>query len=388
MGNRDFVIIGANEFQYKLILKAKEKGYRTHVFAWQTDDIGEHTADVFYPISITEKERILEQCLKIKPAGVASIASDLAVVTVNYVAEKLGLPGNGTENTECCTNKYKMRACFRKHGIKTPPFFCVSDPSELEGIQLDYPVIVKPTDRSGSRGITKVMNPEELTAAIQKSAEYSFEKKAIIEGFLEGSEYSAEFISYNNEHRCLAITKKFTTGAPHFIETGHMESAPLSDEVYKKIVTVLSGALDALNIKFGAAHAEFRIDSEGEINIIEIGARMGGDCIGSDLVQISTGYDFLGMVIDVACGRKPSFAQVCRPNTAFIQFIFTNADIAVLDKIKSENPSAIYEISDIGPVGKHRVVDSSSRFGYYILACESPTQGCRLLNKSPQELTI
>ena len=80
------VIIGANDFQNRLILKAKEMGYETHVFAWQSGDIGEKTADFFYPISITEKEQILEECKKIKPKGICSIASDLAVVTVNYVA--------------------------------------------------------------------------------------------------------------------------------------------------------------------------------------------------------------------------------------------------------------------------------------------------------------
>ena len=83
------VIIGANDFQNQLILKAKSLGYETHVFAWQDGSIGEKTADYFYPISIVEKEQILEKCKEIKPVGVCSIASDLATITVNYVAEKL-----------------------------------------------------------------------------------------------------------------------------------------------------------------------------------------------------------------------------------------------------------------------------------------------------------
>ena len=88
------VIIGANDFQNPLILKAKELGYETHVFAWKDGSVGEKTADYFYPISIVEKDKILEECKKIKPQAIASIGSDLASITVNYLAHELGLPLN------------------------------------------------------------------------------------------------------------------------------------------------------------------------------------------------------------------------------------------------------------------------------------------------------
>ena len=95
---KNIVIIGANEFQEPLIQRARDLGYVSHVFAWQADDVGEYSADYFYPVSIIEKERILEICRKIEPVGIVSIASDLAAITVNYVAEALGLVGNGMES--------------------------------------------------------------------------------------------------------------------------------------------------------------------------------------------------------------------------------------------------------------------------------------------------
>ena len=100
-----FVIIGANEFQNPLILKAKEMGYETHVFAWKDGAVGEKTADYFYPISITQVDEILEVCRKIQPDGVASIGSDLANITVTRLASALGLPGNDPEAIEKSTNK-------------------------------------------------------------------------------------------------------------------------------------------------------------------------------------------------------------------------------------------------------------------------------------------
>ena len=106
---KKIVIIGANNFQMPLIKKANQLGYETHVFAWADGAIGAEFADYFYPISIVEKDEILKKCKEIKPDAVTSVASDLATLTVNYLAEKLGLAGNSLECTNISTNKYEMR---------------------------------------------------------------------------------------------------------------------------------------------------------------------------------------------------------------------------------------------------------------------------------------
>lgn len=95
---------------------------------------------------------------------------------------------------------------------------------------------------------------------------------------------------------------------------------------------------------------------------------MGGDCIGSDLVQISTGYDFLKMVIDVSLGNKPDFKKISEPKKAIIKFIFTEDDIKELEQIKQKNPDYIYYESPIEKINSHKIIDSSTRYGYYILS--------------------
>lgn len=382
---KKIAIIGANDFQNPLILKAKSLGYETHVFAWQDGSIGEKTADYFYPISIVEKDEILEKCKEIGIDAIATIASDLATLTVNYVAEKLGLPGNSLECTKKSTNKYEMRKAFKEAGVATPGFEIVSSPEDIEKLSdMEYPLIVKPTDRSGSRAITKIYKKEELEEAISKAIENSFEKKAIVEEYIEGNEFSAEGITYNGEHKFLTITRKATTGAPHFIETGHIEPAGLSKDMEEKIYNELTKALTALQITNSATHSEFKITPNGDIRIIEIGARMGGDCIGSDLVQISTGYDFIKMVIDVAMGNKPSFEKVTEPKIAVIRFIFNKKDLEDFERVKKETPELIYFVSKIEDISSHKVVDSSSRFGFYILACENKEKIRWLLNENEQ----
>ena len=318
---KNLAIIGASYLQLPLIEKAKKLGYTTHVFAWATNDVGESAADHFYPISITEVDQITEKCQEIGICGICSIATDLGNIAVNYVADKLGLPCNSPESTKKSTNKHLMRQAFEANGDPSPKSILVDENTDISSINMVFPVIIKPTDRSGSRGIFKLESREGLNDAVKAALSESFEKKALIEEYAEGEEYSVEGISYKGSHHILAMTLKYTTGAPHFIETGHMEPAPVSDETYKKVTEVITHALDTLEIKNSASHSEIKIDKNGNIKIIEIGSRMGGDCIGSDLVKYSTGIDYLKAVIDVACGNEPDLSKIgetCIPEVRFI----------------------------------------------------------------------
>lgn len=360
-------VIGASYLQLPLIEKAKELGYITHVFAWEAGDVGERAADCFYPISIVEKEKILSVCREIGICGICSIASDLAAVTVNYVAEKMGLPGNSMEATIKSTNKYLMRQAFRENADPSPQSILVEENTDLDKLNLTYPVIVKPIDRSGSRGIYKVECFDTLKAAVQGAMEQGFEKKALIEEFAEGDEYSVEYISYRGQHFFLAMTKKYTTGAPHFIETGHMQPAPVGGDLLENVKRIVTHALDSLGLKNGASHTELKISREGTIRLIEIGGRMGGDCIGSDLVYYSTGYDFVKMVIDVACGNPPDFTRWVQPAPIAIQYVFGPEDRQAYERLFREFPERIVRVvAEIDPEKFKNITDSSKRAGCYL----------------------
>ena len=365
---KKLVIIGANDFQNQLILKAKSLGYETHVFAWEEGAVGKYTADYFYPISITNKEEILKICKKIKPCGVCSIASDLTSITVNYVAEKLGLPCNKTEYTEIQTNKYKMREALLNAGLSCPKFVRVGGKFDKAVLaDFTFPIIVKPTDRSGSRRVMKLDSSDGIEKAVKSACEVSFEGKAIIEEYIDGDEYSMETISSNGNHNYLATTKKFTTGAPYFIETGHRQPSGLSDEIIDTTKNIIFKALDALHIENSASHSEFKVDKNGDIKIIEIGARMGGDCIGSDLVYLSTKNDFLKMVIDISVGNRLEFNEKTEDNPVEIHFLFNENDLMELEKLKKVCPERLYRVSEIEKKNLGNIVDSSTRLGYYII---------------------
>lgn len=366
-GKTKVVIIGANEFQDRLIRKAKERGYETHVFAWDAGDVGELSADYFYPISIVNKESILAQCRCIHPDAICSVASDLAVPTVNSVARKLGLVSNPIECDTVATNKFEMRAALQNAGLFVPWFMeanagtCVDD---IVSSIPSFPVIVKPTDRSGSRAVTRLDSARGIDEALAAAIGESFEGKAIIEGFVTGKEYSCEAISYNGHHSMLSITEKFTTEAPNYIEVGHLQPSGLPNGVIHNVWEVVSTALDALHIFNGASHTEFKIDDRGQITIIEVGARMGGDFIGSDLVPLSTGQDYLGMVLDVALGHEPRFTSSSPKRAAAVRFFMSADDVDFFANRNATNAGREYERTNHMPDALVR--DSSSRFGSII----------------------
>lgn len=363
---KKIAIIGANDFQRQLVLKAREMGLETHVFAWEDGAVAKDDAVFFYPVSIVEKEQILNKCREIGIDGICSIASDLAVLTVDYVAEKMGLNANSVECSEITTNKHMMRNIFKTYGDPIPKYSVVAENENYDVSDFSFPLIVKPTDRSGSRGITKIFAKDEISSAIKSACAESFEHRAMIEEFVEGNEYSVECISFHGRHTLLAITQKLTTGAPHSIETGHNEPAPINVNMAKTIESIVFHALNSLRVTEGASHSELKIDDNGRIKIIEIGSRMGGDCIGSDLVRISTGYDFTKMVIDVALGIEPDFVRIVEPRKAAVRFIFTKEDIAECEQMLSNGWELERKFIEYDFDG-HEITDSSNRYGYYIM---------------------
>lgn len=291
----------------------------THVFAWEEGAVCKELADYFYPISIIEKERILEICLRLNIDGVVSIASDIAVATVSYIASKLKLKTyNSFNDAEITTDKYAMRNQFVNKGINCPKFFKTDSSGNVNLSKLDFPLIVKPVDRSGSRGVTKVNNYDSLKTAIERACEFSFKKKAIVEEYIEGDEVSVETISWMGEHFILAITDKITSAEPYFVEIAHHQPSELPKATQQKIKDETIKALNSLNIKFGASHSEIRVNPKGDVFLIETGARMGGDFIGSDLVRLSTGYDFVKGIIEIVLGtftkpiiKEHKYSGVC-----------------------------------------------------------------------------
>ena len=364
-------VLGASLFQVPLILRAQELGCAVHAFAIPADDVGEQIADVFHPVSTADREGVLRICREIGADGVCTIGSDFNNVVATWVANQMGLPANSDTCAHLSSDKHAMREAFAAAGDPSPRSIPVRKGEDLPAVvdELRFPLIVKPSDRSGSRGITRVTSASELGCALEAAWDVSFAGIALIEEFLEGDEFSVECISWKGSHTILQVTRKFTTGAPNFIETGHIEPPLLSEEVVAHIKEVVSHALTTLQVQQGAAHAEVKVDEDGSIGIVEIGSRMGGDFIGSDLVTLSTGIDFIGDVVDCALGFAPDLVPHSQPKAAAVRFVLSVEDATALEQLKASRPDMIVRADWEEPDGA-QVTDSSTRFGYAVLAAE------------------
>lgn len=298
---KKIAILGASYLQLPLVKKAKENGIEVYCFAWDDDKaICKEYVDFFYDISVLEKELILEKCREIKIDGITTIATDICIPTIAFVAHHLNLKGNSLLCSQLTTNKSKMRTCFLQHNILSPRFVTVSDFRESDFENFHFPVIVKPTDRSGSLGVFKVNTIDELASSILKSTQFSFSKQCIVEEFVVGREISVETVSWNGTHSIIAFTDKVVTQAPFFVELEHHQPADIHPKMQGYIEDVAYHVLKSTQVENGISHIEFLIDQDQNIYVVEIGSRMGGDFIGSDLVSLSTGIDFLQICLDIS----------------------------------------------------------------------------------------
>lgn len=341
---KKIAILGASYLQVPLIARANELGIETHVFAWEEGAVGRNQSAYFYPISILDKDLILAQCKKIGIDGVISIGSDIAMPSVNFIADKLGLVGNSLEATLISTDKYEMRKALLLNDIPCPRFRLYEKANFQNDESFEFPLIVKPTDRSGSRGVTKVNSINEANLAISKALESSINKRVIVEEFINSDrEFSVEFISYQGNHYPLAITDKVTTREPFFVEMAHHQPANISKEIEKKIFEVTVEVLKALNIKNGASHTEVYLLDNGEIRVVESAGRMGGELIGSHMVPLSTGFDFLMATIDVALNQFEMTKYQGKPKMPYSGVYYITAKPGQVRSIKNN----YLEYSDI-----------------------------------------
>lgn len=296
-------VLGANEPLIPFYRQARNLGYEIIGFAWSKGAVCKSFCDKFYPISFSEKEKILEVCRKEEVRGITSFSLESALPTVIYVAERLGLVSNTEECLERTRSKYSQRRMLEQAGIVVPKYYRIESEKDLSKVDCDFPVIVKPIDSGGSQGISKVDEPGNLLDAYNYAAENSRSGQVIVEEYVDGREFSVEYISHQGCHHFLQITDKVTSGAPRFVELQHHQPANITPDVHKRIRDMVEKALDALKIENSPSHTEIKLNSSGNLYIIETGARMGGDYITSDLVRLSTGYDFVDGAIKLALNQ-------------------------------------------------------------------------------------
>lgn len=371
---KKILIIGASILQLPAIQRAKELGFYVGVIDYNPNAVGVSLADKYYNVSTIDIDGVVTAAKDFAPDGIMTLATDMPMRSIAAACTALGLPGISFETAIKSTDKGEMIKAFAECGIEHPWFYIVANRAELDSIKhkITYPAIMKPTDNSGSRGVVLVRSLAEIEESYSYTEESSRSGAVIIEEFLEGSEVSVEIMVLDGTPYVLAVTDKLTTGAPHFVEMGHSQPSRLPAHDVEKIKDLACRAVRAVGISCGPAHVEIMNTKNGP-RMVELGARMGGDCITTHLVPLSTGIDMVEATLRIACGETPDIAPKLNKGSAIRYFDVPTGKIENISGVSEARVLPdVFDISFVKGVGDTvgEIGSSIDRAGFVIAQSE------------------
>ena len=382
--------------QLPAIQKAKEMGLQVVAVDMNPEAIGfKENGIIKEVISTIDIPKVVEAAKRHKINGVMTLASDMPMRSVAAVAKELNLVGITDDTALKVTNKAEMRKALKEHGVPIPRFFKVSNREEYDQAVSEFkvPFIVKPADNSGSRGIFKIADltdKETIHNAYNYSLASSRNGDVVVEEYMNGPEVSVETLSIDGVCHVIQITDKLTTGAPHFVEMGHSQPTRLEGSIAERIREVAKVANKAIGITNGPSHTEIIVTKEGP-KIVELGARLGGDCITTHLVPLSTGVNMVEYCIRIALGEKPAIKIQHSKGSAIRYFHQHEGTVESIDGVdEAGNIEGIQQISVVHGIGDTvtDVVDSASRMGFVIAQGDSVENAISICEQALGEIRI
>lgn len=367
---KTIMILGASILQLPAIEKAVEMGLKVVALDMNPNAVGFRVPGIIKEvISTIDIEAAIEAAKKHKIDGVMTLATDMPMRTVAAVAKECGLIGVSEETAIKATDKSIMREALREANVPIPKFFRVTNKEEFKTAvsSIEGSFMVKPSDSSGSRGILKVEDRTDIDSAYKYSKQFSHNGILVVEECMVGPEVSVETLTIDGTVHVIQITDKITTGAPHFVEMGHTQPTRLG--VGDEIKNVAIAANKAIGIENGPSHTEIIVTKDGP-KIVEIGARLGGDCITTHLVPLSTGVNMVEACIRIALGEKPDITPTLHCGSAIRYFKQHAGVVKSIDGIEeAETMPGVKQISIVHGVGETitDITDSGSRMGFVIV---------------------
>jgi biotin carboxylase len=323
---KKLMVLAAGLLQIPVIKKAKEKGY--YVIAVDDDPKapGMALADkAIVPGGLMNEEKMVAIAKEEQISGVIHPCSEVAMNVMGRINDEMGLNGVSKETAIRATNKHLMREAFERYGAPSPKSKCFSNVEVAWGSYCtEFPdnAILKPSRNSGSRGIAKIsrgIDEAEFAKLFERAKEESRDKSVMLEQFVEGPEFSVEIIVWNKKVNVLQVTDKKTTEAPYFVELGHNQPSLFPEHIVDAVKRAAIMGVRALEVNNCACHAEVKVQ-DGQAYIMEIGARLGGDFISTELTHLSTGIDMVAAAIDVALGIEPNLGPIEEPQGVAIRY--------------------------------------------------------------------
>lgn len=343
---KSVMILGAGAMQLPAIIAAKELGLYTLVVDGSDKAPSINAADEFVQIDLKDRPALLACAQEFLDrhhlAGVFTAGTDFSA-NVAYITQHCNLPGHNYEAAMNATDKVRMRECFQQQNVPSPKFVYVNSSSQLGELETEIqswnnrkfsPVVVKPVDSMGSRGVIFVDELPMLVPAVDDALSYSRSGKVIIEEFMDGCELSLDALVYENEITICGIADRHIYYPPYFVERGHTLPSSLGKEVLEEVVSVFKRGVNALGLSHGAAKGDMKVTSSG-VKIGEIAGRLSGGYMSGWTYPYASGVNLTKNALQLAIGERPKTLQPRDP-------LYTSAEWSFIS-IPGRVDSILYE---------------------------------------------
>lgn len=397
---KKILLLGGSAQQVVAIETAKRLGYYTVLCDYLTDNPGQYVADKFYLVSTTDKETVLKVAQNEQVDGILAYASDPAAPTAAYVAEKMGLPGSPYESVEILCNKDQFRAYLKEHGFCTPEAKGYTDVNEaLADIQNGffwYPLIVKPVDSSGSKGVSRVDSFEEARDRLEYAMSYSRGHRIIVEEFVEkyGYQIAGDGLSvdgklvfryFANDHFDSRCKNPFVPVAASFPYN-------MPADVQNKIHDTIQRLLTLLGMRTSTYNFDMRIDRHYNVYLMEVAPRDGGNYI-PQAIRHATGVDLVECSVKAAMGEKIDIPAQIQPEGYWAYYAVhslrdgTLKQVVIDPEVEKRHIVENHLLSRPGDE-VHAFVGANSTLGILLMRFDSLDQMLEMIDHSDQWIHI
>ena len=339
MTRKKILLLGGSNFQVPSVQTAKRMGYYAITCDYLPNNPGHRFADEYHNVSTTDKQAVLGLAKKLKIDGIVCYASDPAAPTAAFVAQEMGLAGQPYNSVEILSNKDKFREFLTQNNFCVPRargFSCIEEAlNDFHNFAL--PVMVKPVDSSGSKGVSKIETGEQLKNAAKYALGFSRAKRFIIEEYVEkeGYQIAGDGFSVDGKlvFRCFASNHFESSGINPFVPTGDSFPYNKPREIHDKIHSEIQQLLTLLCMGTGAYNFDIRLDKKGQVVLMEVAPRNGGNLI-AQVIKYATGIDMVEYTIKAAMGEDCSALQMTEPKGFWSCYAVHSKNSGILQSVE------------------------------------------------------
>ncbi len=389
---KKIMFIGAGAHQAKGIEKAKEMGLFVIAVDGSAKAPGLKIADQSHVIDVKDIKSNLNVAIGNQIDGILAVASEVSVLTVAAISQEMGLPGIDVEVAKKCTDKGLMRKAFVEHGVPSPKSYSVYSYEDLlkRADEIGYPLVIKPADNAGSRGVKMLRDQKEFKTAYNDALQHSKSGKLVIEEFMKGIEVSVEAFMHKGKINIIGLSDKVRSPLPYLLDIKVSFPSAYSEAEINNIINMARQTIEAVGVKEGPVHMELIMTKSGPIPV-ELAARGPGFKVFTDIMPMITGIDLLKELIRMSLGDKPSLEKR-KDMASVIKFLDTKT--GVLKRISGINQAkkedGVYEVEIYPKEGDkvNKLTCGADRVGHIISIADTRRKAEEAVERAEKRIKL